>query len=391
MATDYYKVLQVSNTVSTSEIEEAYHQLISKWQSLRAQQSPEAKLRSDKIIALIEEAYQVLSVEKTRAIYDRQLKQATATSPIINHKEQEVKQEQEIKPVVTHKEPKPKVEKETQTVKKPASRSFFIIFILLIIVAMAIYYVLFIPNNLLSSQSDTNALESTPITTPKPSPSPKTAPVIEKKSPTVEQDKQRITPPKEAIALPQRQDTVNNTVKVPPSDNTVSSASSEPEVMDANRLKNANNPELKETAERLAEITNAHKGVVLNFNTQFIEAKAANQNVTLRFMVIDGITSSKMIFESYLTERFVYDNQICDIQKDNIAKGTLFTFSYYNTQNELLGKYYIDQQVCESPKEKRLIKIPDDYQLNSIEIDQNGNPIPSSQEGSKRINTTLQP
>lgn len=358
MATNYYKILQVSTTVSKEEIENAYRQLIGKWQYLRAQQTPEMKARSDKLIAMIEEAYHILSVEKTRAIYDRQLQQTEDTnSPIITPKE------------LPEETPPP--------TKKSPIRLFAALGVLLVIAI--IIYVLFIPNGLFE-QSNTTALESTPVPTLKQqtAATPREKPLKEEEpTPPL---KDQTTPPqvKESTEETSQQIQDNIVFKEPKDKegkDIIPTTASDTTVVDTNQLKNANDPILKETAKRLAELTNNHKKVVINFNTQFVEAKASNQNVTLNFMVIDGISNSRTILDSYLTERFFYDNQICDVQKDNIAKGILFTFAYYNTQKELIGKYYIDKQVCDSPMEKRLIKIPTKYQLDSIEIGEDGKPI----------------
>ncbi len=358
MATNYYKILQVSTTVSKEEIENAYRQLIGKWQHLRAQQTPEMKARSDKLIAMIEEAYHILSIEKTRAIYDRQLQQTEDTnSPIITPKE------------LPEETPPP--------TKKSPIRLFAALGVLLVIAI--IIYVLFIPNGLFE-QSNTTVLESTPVPTPKQqtAATPREKPLKEEEpTPPL---KDQTTPPQVKESTEETSQQIhNNIVFKEPKDkegkDITPTTASDTTVVDTNQLKNANDPILKETAKRLAELTNNHKKVVINFNTQFVEAKASNQNVTLNFMVIDGISNSRTILDSYLTERFFYDNQICDVQKDNIAKGILFTFAYYNTQKELIGKYYIDKQVCDSPMEKRLIKTPTKYQLDSIEIGEDGKPI----------------
>lgn len=139
------------------------------------------------------------------------------------------------------------------------------------------------------------------------------------------------------------------------------------------RLKNANNPELKQIAKAIADTANQNANAIINFNTQFLGAQAANQNVTFKFMVIDGITNSPSILSAYLTERFIVNNNdVCNSQQANLAKGTLFTFGYYNTKNELVASYYIDQQVCQSPATNRIIKRPNENLLNAVEINAEG-------------------
>lgn len=360
MPTDYYKILQVSPTVSKEEIENAYRQLIEKWQNLRAQQTPEIKKRSDKIIALIDEAYQILSVEKTRAIYDRQLNQTVEASS----------------PMVT---PKVHAKKIRPATKKNTTRLWVLVIIIALLIIVATY-TLFIPHSFFSNQPDT-VLEATPVTIPKKKTTPEPQNNASKKeitAPSTTKNKVETTAVNkiESKTAPQIGNT--STLQETKENNVIQTTNTN--AIDKDQLKNANDPALKEMAKRLAEITNNHKNVVINFNTQFIEAKASNQNITLNFMVIDGIANSRTILDSYLTERFFYDNQICDVQKDNIEKGILFTFAYYNTQKELIGKYYIDKQVCASPMEKRLIKTPSEYQLNAIEIGEDGKPIQKQQE-----------
>lgn len=356
---NYYKILQLTTTASKEEIESAYHRLIEKWRGLRAQQIPENQQRSDKIITLLEEAYQVLSDEKKRAHYDHQLDHGTPPpSP------------------TTSSQNSPQ---ETAPTKKGRMLLWAILVIILVIVA--IIYVLFIPNSLFS-QPDTTALEATPVSSTKQAASPQ---------PKKGLLQEELTSPKKDHVITQQDNKTqegagqkiqdSKPVKKETQDKDAASTTAVgSKKISADQLKNANDPSLKETAKQLAESTNLHKKVVINLNTQFLEAKASNQNVTIKFMVIDGISNSRTILDSYLTERFFYDNQICEIQKSNIEKGILFTFAYYNTKKELVGKYYIDQEVCESPMEKRLVKTPNEYQLNSIEIGEDGKPIAQKDE-----------
>lgn len=147
------------------------------------------------------------------------------------------------------------------------------------------------------------------------------------------------------------------------------------------RLKNANNPELKEIAKGIAEMANQNANAIINFNTQFLGAQAANQNITFKFMVIDGITHSQSLLSAYLTERFIVNNNdVCNSQQTNLAKGTLFTFGYYNTKNELIGSYYIDQQVCQSPATNRIIKRPSEILLNANEINEGASSAPPTSD-----------
>lgn len=362
MSADYYKILQVSNTASTSEIKQAYLQLTEKWKKLRVNQTPEMRTRTDKILTIIEEAYQVLSIEETRLIYDQERNQTTQTASSTVELPNEIEKKQP-----------------TTSTKKPLSRFSLFLVLVLIIVGASAYYIFFVPNNLFTSSQDDTALEPAPRYTKQTTEL--KASLQENKPAQMEQPKQ--PKPKEIIIpapQPKTEKVANNTTPVAIQKNDVKQTFATPTPIDAERLKNANDPSLKETAKGLAKITNAHKAVVINFNTQFIEANASNQNITLKFMVIDGISTSRALLDTYLTERFFFDNQLCDVQKANIAKGITFTFTYYNTQNELIGKYYIDQQVCESPMEKRLIKTPDQYQIDSIEIDEDGKPIANKEE-----------
>lgn len=135
------------------------------------------------------------------------------------------------------------------------------------------------------------------------------------------------------------------------------------------QTQNAQDPELKALANAIAELVNQKKNLIINQNTQFLGAQASNQNIVYRFVVIDGITHSENILTAYLSDNFVAaNNEVCSAQQINLAKGLIFTSAYYDTQGKLLGSFYIDQQVCESPMDNRLIKIPDAKQLQLIGV-----------------------
>lgn len=140
------------------------------------------------------------------------------------------------------------------------------------------------------------------------------------------------------------------------------------------KKQNAQDVTLKALAKTIADNTNKNLNTILNNNTKFIGAQAANQNVTFRFVVIDGITYSSALLSTYLKERFIVDNNdICNNQQINLAKGILYTFAYYDSKSKLIASYYLDQQVCQSPLSEKIIKRPDSYQLEAKEIPTNSN------------------
>ncbi|MFD1259546.1 J domain-containing protein [Entomomonas asaccharolytica] len=298
MTINHYKILQIPETATSEEIKQAYINSINKWQELQTQQTPEAKERSNKIIASIEHAYKVLSNPTTRAHFDKALQNQTSNITTTTN------------------------QTTTMTTTHSSSKLLYtllvIILILLIAIAAGVSYIIF--------------------------KGPALQPIAQ--APQSQQANQQKAAP-----------TISDELKK--------------ELEKAEQLKkqNANNPELIEIAKSIAEMANKNSNTIIAYNTQFLGAQSSNQNVTFRFMVIDGITHSQSLLSSYLTERFIVNNNdVCNSQQANLAKGTLFTFAYYNTKGELLGSYYIDQQVCQSPATNRIVKRPDESQLKPLEV-----------------------
>lgn len=308
MTINHYKILQIPETATSEEIKQAYINSINKWQQLQKQQTPEAKERSNKVIAGIELAYKVLSNPVTRANFDESLNNPTPTITTTTN---------QTTTMTTHSS------------SKLLYTLLIIILILLIAIATGVFYIIF-------------------------------------KSP--------ISP---FTAETQQSQQANSQKAAPAVSDELKKALESAEQL---KKQNANNPELKEIAKSLAETANKNTNAIIAYNTQFLGAQASNQNVTFRFMVIDGITHSQSLLSSYLTERFIVNNNdVCNTQQTNLAKGSLFTFAYYNTKGELLGSYYIDQQVCQSPATNRIIKRPDESQLKPIEPNKDGAATPKKE------------
>lgn len=68
----YYKTLEVAKDASSIEIKKAYHKLALRW---HPDKNPDAKEEAEKKFKEISQAYEVLSDEKKRSLYDRYGKQ----------------------------------------------------------------------------------------------------------------------------------------------------------------------------------------------------------------------------------------------------------------------------------------------------------------------------
>lgn len=73
---DYYKVLEVTRSASTTDIKKAYRRLALKW---HPDKNPERKEESELKFKEISEAYEVLSDEKKRKLYDQHGKEGLST------------------------------------------------------------------------------------------------------------------------------------------------------------------------------------------------------------------------------------------------------------------------------------------------------------------------
>lgn len=304
MTVNYYQLLQIPENATIEQIEQAYTSQLNKWCHFKDQQPEHLKERANKVISCLKTAYQVLVNPEQRIQYDQTLKANTPATNVISSTT-----ESTARPIR----------------KKVVSNVFYIIIIvLLIIIAIGIFYLIYQASSTAPTQ-----LEQT---------KPKTA-----NSTNTTQTTQPPVMPlelKEAIKKAEEQ-----------------------------RKRQAQDPTLKALAQRIAENSNKNINTLINYNTKFIGAQASNQNVTFRLLVIDGISISKILLASYMNERFILDNnEVCGNQQSDLAKGILYTFAYYNSKGELLGGYYIDEQVCQSPTSSRIIKRPDINQLKSIEI-----------------------
>ncbi len=81
MPNNYYQILKLPEHATLEEINQAYTFHLKKWQLLKEQQPPHLQERTNKLLAYLEQAYQVLSDPEQRAAYDKRLKQETV-SPI---------------------------------------------------------------------------------------------------------------------------------------------------------------------------------------------------------------------------------------------------------------------------------------------------------------------
>lgn len=68
----YYKTLEVAKDASSIDIKKAYHKLALRW---HPDKNPDAKEEAEKKFKEISQAYEVLSDEKKRSLYDRYGKQ----------------------------------------------------------------------------------------------------------------------------------------------------------------------------------------------------------------------------------------------------------------------------------------------------------------------------
>lgn len=297
MPNNYYQILKLSEHATLEEINQAYTFHLKKWQLLKEQQPPHLQERTNKLLAYLDQAYQVLSDPEQRTAYDKRLKQETV-SPISS-------QMHSLIPPSTHS-------------STSSNKGFYIsIIILLALIAIGIFYLIYQARVTVTYQP-TGQLA--------------------------------------ANSTKQNNTSISTELKIAL------------EKADQQKIQNAQNASLKALAKTIADNTNNNLNIILNNNTKFIGAQAANQNVTFRFLVIDGISYSQAILNSYLTERFIADNnEVCNDQQVDLSKGILYTFAYYDNKGKLLASYYIDQQVCQSPATKRIVKHPDSYQLEAKE------------------------
>lgn len=68
----YYKTLEVAKDATSIDIKKAYHKLALRW---HPDKNPDAKEEAEKKFKEISQAYEVLSDEKKRSLYDRYGKQ----------------------------------------------------------------------------------------------------------------------------------------------------------------------------------------------------------------------------------------------------------------------------------------------------------------------------
>lgn len=327
---NYYKILNVAENATQEKIAMVYYVGLKRLNTMK-QDKPHLSDYIDQAIARLRQAYQTLSDPQFRAAYDDSLKEGTLFSPptLYTPPCQQVETTPtyqtipELKRTLAITEPI-LLGKEARDHQQKSRRTFLSVLILtLCIIAGASYF-------------------AYPLLFP---------PKIE-------------VAPKPNIAA---KNTTNAEFK----------ASLNEKLKQAALLKqlNAHNPQLKAIAYEVAKAANTKLNAVINNTMQFVGAKASNQNITYRFVVFDSITNSQEHLLSFFTERFISDsNEVCNNQQTHLSNGILFTLAYFNTKGELVGSYYIDQQVC-TIRPQKLIKKPDINQLNSVEI-----PLPETKE-----------
>lgn len=304
MTVNYYRLLQIPQNASIEQIEQAYTSHQQKWSLFKNEQPEHLKARADKILSCLETAHRVLVSPELRLQYDRTLN---------------ADEEHTAAATPTNISP-------TKDMSKKTTNNIFYVIIIILLITMAAVFCYY--------------TYRTGLTDPTQPEQTKPQPAHLAHSPQTTQPVAMSTELKEAIKRAEEQ-----------------------------RKRQAQDPTLKGLAQRIAENSNKNRNTTINYNTKFLGAQASNQNVTFRLLVIDGISISKILLASYMNERFLLDNnEVCGNQQNDLAKGILYTFAYYNSKGELLGGYYIDEQVCQSPTSSRLIKKPDLNQLKSIEV-----------------------
>lgn len=294
---NYYKILQISDKATHEEIELAYKQLIQKWQKVKETQPAIPAERIDNIINSIEQAYQALSNQQKEISDNADTNEQTP----------------DLLPT-EYTEGVSNVLSETKKTKS-INKILLIILFIFIIVACGYYYFIFdIP-----SQESTLNQASQEAQVDKP--------IVKDVL-----DNAKILMKKEPI-------TTDSSIKAPP-------------VV----IQPANRDELLAMAEKISNSANKYRNTFINKNTTFLGAFVSKQNIRLNFKVIEGISISKALFKTYLTERFIMDNKTCKTQEADIKRGNGFIFAYYDVNYNLLASYIIDNEVCSTPLERRMFK-----------------------------------
>ena len=306
---NYYRILQISENATNLEVEQAYDKLLTKWLQIRIKSSVIPRERIDIIIRSIEDAYKVISSPEKREEYDK----ASNRNNVENELPEQVK-------INT---PPPSLSEDENITKKSNYLLILLIVLILMCIAYGLYYFIF--NN---TSQNTEIIQST----------------------QPNQDEKSIT--KEA--LENAKELIENKIQVPePNVPAIKKAPvAEPQ------LKNID--ELTDMAKKIAQSADKYRNSFINKNTTLLGASASKQNIRLNFKVIEGIADSPTLLETYFNERFAYDNNVCKTQEKDIKRGNAFIFAYYDNSYKLLTIYMIDQDVCDSPLERRIIKKVDD-------------------------------
>lgn len=357
---NYYRILQISEKATNTKIKLAYIQLTNKWQKIKTEQPSIPSERVDNILSAIEQAYQVLSNPEKRAAFDRTLQQTNSQTPNLTI-QKEPKQVDKVLPDSSSTPEKTKV-----------SYKIIILIVLLILISMAYGYYHFIFNT--TTQNPTQQIVPT---APQPESAvanetlDNTSTAIEKAAPSSVKDvpaptKQNLSSAEENFSSKKETSSetaanedaliglINTPTSIEQQPNPAEGSLPSPKEIPIAPIENIE--ELSEISQKIADSANKYRNTVINNNTLFLGAAASEQNVRLNFKVIEGISDSKLLLSTYLKERFIYDNNICKTQEEDIKRGNTFTFAYYNADYQILGSYIIDQQVCDSPLERRMIK-----------------------------------